>query len=385
MQFLIDFAASDPEFRQLLERAQQFPTVQGIVLDIDRWWLRAWACRQLSGGHGPDDSYFDADDHACRRHDDGAVVWPEPLKLSDVEGWLPFAWRNRRIRPGFSDERSPLSAKVCIRPLGSTGERHPTLDDLYIEGGRLQVTIEARSRAKLSSNPRKPYSPLLGGVSIGVGAADYGTLGVVMNDGKGRHYAVTCSHVVPYANQVFQPSQRDYSPSNTIGRSILATPLTACPAGVSCNPWSGIAAHEIDASLIELSAAHMTALMEVLDLGPLSGVMPRSSITPLQALEVMGRTSKYKAMRVGGLAVWYSFQHGGNDYCFKNLFEVESPYGAAGVIKSGDSGGPVCSPDANGTAWAGLIVGRDAFKGYASYSETVNQWLAGNGYHLSVV
>ena len=70
--------------------------------------------------------------------------------------------------------------------------------------------------------------------------------------------------------------------------------------------------------------------------------------------------------------------------CFRNLFEVELPYGTAGVIQLGDFGAPVCTPDATGTAWAGLIVGCDAFKGYAMYSETIDDWLVNRGFRLHV-
>lgn len=128
----------------------------------------------------------------------------------------------------------------------------------------------------------------------------------------------------------------------------------------------------------------MATILEVLDIGPLTGVALRASMSTCQPVEVMGRTSGRHVLQVGALAAWYNFSHNGQDYCFRNLFEVESPYGAAGLIQLGDSGAPVCTPVATGTAWAGLIVGRDAFKGYAMYSETIDDWLVGQSFHLRV-
>lgn len=389
MQFLIDFAAENREFSNLIERSLQFPAVQGVVLDIDRFWLRAWIERQVGSSSWIDDYfYFDRFGQFPALGNPfrfGGLVWPTPLTLTDVEKWKPDAWKWWLDRRGLGNEKSPIIAKVCLRPSASPEERIPNIAELAGEGMNLQVEIETRPRAVLSANPRKAYSPVLGGVSVGVGPTDYGTLGVTLKDTHGRLFALTCAHVAAQGSHVTQPARRDLPGAGILGPSILATQLTGSPPGTLCNPWSGATAHEIDAALIELSPTATTALLEVLDVGPLSGVLARASLSPRQTLEVMGRTSGFNSMQVGGLAAWYSFSHGGRDYCFKNLFEVESPYGAAGVIKLGDSGGPVCSPDGNGMAWAGLIAGRDAFKGYAMYSETVEQWLSSAGYNLAVV
>ncbi|MEM9153211.1 MAG: hypothetical protein AAGB19_22545, partial [Cyanobacteria bacterium P01_F01_bin.3] len=151
-----------------------------------------------------------------------------------------------------------------------------------------------------------------------------------------------------------------------------------------CNPWSGVVTNEIDASLIDLSPSATPAKLEILDIGPLSDVATRASVSTSQLSEVTGRTSGFNAMQVGALAAYYKFQIDGKSYCFKNLFEVESPFGAPGVIKRGDSGAPVCIDGASGKEWAGMIVGRDSFKGYAIFAETVMDWVKSEGYALSV-
>jgi hypothetical protein len=136
--------------------------------------------------------------------------------------------------------------------------------------------------------------------------------------------------------------------------------------------------------LIEIDTAAITSILEVLDIGPLSSVVSRSALSTAQAIEVMGRTTRYSTLQIGGLAAWYRFHRGGQYFCFKNLFEVESPYGSAGAIRAGDSGAPVCTADGSGTGWCGMIVGCDAFKGFAMYSETIQSWLTTKGYTLQV-
>lgn len=389
MQFLIDFATEDRDFLGLVERTLQFPTVQGVVLDVDRFWLRAWIEHQSGNPDWFDDYYYlerfgYSPGVTSGSRPFGGFVWPRPLTLGDVEKARPESWRWWLSRHGLGEEASPIIATICLRPSRNPEERIPTVAELA-GGGRLRVRIETRPRAQLSANPQKTHTPVVGGVSVGVGLDDFGTLGVILKDRQGSYFAITCAHVAPQGGHLYHPAKRDLGTASVLGTSVLATPLTPAPAGTLCNPWSGAAAHEIDASLIKLNPTPAFALLEVLDVGPLSGLLPRAMLSPMQSLEVMGRTSGFNTMQVGGLAAWYSFSHGENDYCFKNLFEVESPYASAGVIKLGDSGGPVCSPDSKGMAWAGLIAGRDSFKGYAMYSETVEQWLAAAGYTLTVV
>lgn len=395
MQFLIDFAAEDREFQEILRRASEFDTVQGVVLDVDRYWLGLWLLRERWGEERLDrwfSGYLEAIHQPWR--DFGSEwswglpkepsIFHRPLGAADVHNWRPLNWEYRLSRFGLPKEGLPLVVKVCLRPQASSEDRFPKLEQLQEDGGRLQVELETRSRARLSSDPRRAHVPLPGGVSIGVGATDYGTLGVVLTDGAGVYYGLTCSHVAGLGAQVVQPSIRDATSAIVIGRTVAATALTACPPGTKCNPWSGATPNEIDASLIQIDTNRVGVILEVLDIGPLTGVMPRASISTSQSVEVMGRTSKLNALQIGGLAAWYTFVHDGSAYCFRNLFEVESPYGTAGIIKLGDSGAPVCTPDDVGMAWAGMIVGCDAYKGYAMYGETVDKWTAGQGYALRV-
>ncbi|GAB2178263.1 hypothetical protein [Dongia sp. agr-C8] len=386
MQFLIDFAAEDQEFRGILERASKYPTVQGVVLDIERFWLATWQLRNRWGDnvaeHDPDDWLLWR--LAGRRMPAQPYFYPRPLRYDDLESWRPQSWQWFRRDMGFNPDGLPLVVKVCLRPQKSPDEPIPSATELRSPEGRLAVEVETRPQGRLSSNPRKPQTPLPGGVSIGIGATDYGTLSVVLKDAGGQRYAVTCAHVAAQANTVQHPAPRDSSKAAAIGTSILASTLAPCLPGQPCNPWSGVQPNSVDLSLIKIDASRVSSVLEVLDIGSLGGIAPRANLSTGQTVEVMARTSRYNQLQVGGLAAWYKFNHAGVHYCFQNLFEVESPYGTAGIIKSGDSGAPVCTPDASGTAWAGMIIGADSFKGYAVYAETMEAWIANQGYRLRV-
>jgi hypothetical protein len=386
VQFLIDFAAENQEFQNILERTASYQTVQGVVLDIDRSWLRAWQMRLRWGDRAAEDGpdYWQLWQWAEWWKPQTPYVFPTPLRFDELVSWRPAWWRQLRDRLGFDPEGLPLVVKVCLRPTQWPEEPVPTVEALRSREGGLAVEIETRPLARLSGNPRKPQTPLPGGVSIGVGATDFGTLGVVLKDGGGQHYAVTCAHVAAQAYAVQHPAPRDSSKAAVIGKSILASTLTPCAGGQPCNPWSGIQPNAVDLSLIQIDAAAAPSVLEVLDIGNLGGIAPRANLSTGQSVEVMARTSRYNQLQIGGLAAWYKFNHGATEYCFQNLFEVESPYGTAGIIRPGDSGAPVCTPDAGGTAWAGMIIGADSFKGYAVYAETMEAWLASHGFHLTV-
>ena len=54
-------------------------------------------------------------------------------------------------------------------------------------------------------------------------------------------------------------------------------------------------------------------------------------------------------------------------------------------MRDGDSGGWICSPDANGMGWCGMIVGDDRLHGYAIYFAAIEDWWRRQGLTLSVV
>jgi hypothetical protein len=397
MEYLIDFSETDEEFRRINERASGYPIVQGVVLDLDRDWLRAWQIQEKFGNafllrwaDFLEDWFFHGPMHRSRSPWLGILDFPEspaiysrPVEWKDIQRWRPPNWRWHQRLFGLPEDALPLVVKVCLRPRITPEEAVPTIEELKGGNERLRVELAPRAQAELSASPRQQHRPVLGGISIGKSANDFGTLGVILKNSDDRYYALTCSHVAARNDSVDQPAQRDRKKTTPIGKSVVSTTLLPCTSTTPCNPWSGVASNLLDLSLIELDS--VGARMEVLSIGGLSGIAPRSSLTTGQAVEVVGRTSGYNMLQIGGLAVWYRFMDANGYYCFRNMFEVESLYGCTRVIQKGDSGAPVCTPDSKGTAWCGMIVGCDAFKGFAIYSEPAMTWLGQQGYNLQPV
>jgi len=406
MQFLIDLAAEDGDIRRLSEFATQFATVQGIVLDVDPFWLDSWTLLESVGERTLQERVRGWIQWAWHHHGPGFMplasfiggasysripphrLYLRPLTLQALLKWRPPFWGEYSYFAGFpEDPRAlPIIVKVCVRP-STEKEEIPTAEALQERSNRFRVVIEVRTQAVLAANPRRKVSPLVGGVSIGkVGSTEFGTLGVILSDAGGKPFAITCSHVIDQQKiDVVQPSQGDSPKALPFGKRVAGTALQSCLGTAPCNPWSGTTTNEEDIALIEIDKSKTATALQILSIGALNGIVPRASISNGQSVEVMGRTTKHSYLAVGGLAAWYRMAHHGSFYCFKNLFEVQSPYGRPGSVKGGDSGAPVCTAQGAGNGWCGMIVGCDALKGYAMYSETIATWWKSNKYSLSVV
>jgi hypothetical protein len=380
MQYLIDFAENDSEVRRILEITAKYKTVQGVVVDLDRSWVLTWTIAARWGEQVLSNWIPWLTEPPGLRL---PRLLPRPIQSSDIETWRPPNWGQYQQKFGLKKDGPPWVVRVCLRPTISPDELVPTIEELRDSTGRVRVELETRSVARLASNPRKNYSPIQGGISIGVGPTDYGTLGLTLHDSAGKFYGLTCCHVAPKGAGVIQPAPRD-GRGVLIGRSIVATTLISCAANVACNPWSGANGHELDLALIEIANPSIGTQLEVLDIGPLSGITRRAAMSTGQPVEVMGRTTEFSSLQLGGLAVWYRLGSGKDTICFKNLFEVESPYGHIPAIKSGDSGAAVCAAGASGKEWCGMIVGSDMYKGFALYAETAKAWLDKNAKVLHV-
>ena len=172
MQHLIDFAESSEEFREIANLALNYDLVQGIVVDLDPFWLQAWRVAQRFGHdylawwvehpifHGGPEAYL------------------PPLDRSTVDQWRPPGWSSYGKGLQLADDPLPYVVKICLRP-GQGWEKIPHAGEFIPSSRRVRVVIETRPPATLRANPRKKRRPLVGGVSIGVGSNDFGTLGVI--------------------------------------------------------------------------------------------------------------------------------------------------------------------------------------------------------------
>ena len=123
MQYLIDFSERDEEFRRISERASGYPIVQGVVLDLDRAWLRAWQVQERFGSATLSRwaDYWDAWHFEGPRHDPGdygldsaaqhPTIYSRPLEWKDIERWRPpnSRWRQRLF--GLNEDAWPLGSE----------------------------------------------------------------------------------------------------------------------------------------------------------------------------------------------------------------------------------------------------------------------------------
>jgi hypothetical protein len=391
MQFLLDFTERDEEFRLVSRRAAEYRTVQGVFLEIDPDWLNGWRTMQhfrmrrlldrrflrlLGWRGGP----FGIGTILRRL---GPWDFPNPPTEKDIMRWRPPNWTIRHPSRSFREDLLPLIVRVRLRPIKEPDEAVPSVERLQEGINRLRVVIETTPQAFLCANPRRMCRPVVGGISIGISAGDFATLGAILKSENGESYAITCSHVAPAGSDVVQPSRHDSRKVQEVGKTVLSEQLIACLETDNCNEESATVANEIDASIVKLDPRCASAC-EVLEIGALNGVVKRAAISMGQSVHVMGRTSKHHLMQLGPVGSWVRLEHNGNLYCYKKVFLVASPFGKTGVIMGGDSGAPVCRPTKNGTGWCGMIIGSNIYNGYATFAQSNQEWWIRNGLRLSV-
>jgi hypothetical protein len=310
-------------------------------------------------------------------------VFPRPIFDKEILHWRPPAWNDRARWLSLSEASLPIVVKVCIRPAQSPDDRVPSVEALREGVDGLRVIVQTEPQSHLCANPRKKHRPLVGGISMGVGTSDFATLGIVLENGDGERFALTCAHAAAQNAAVLQPSHWDRRRATVIGNSVLATLLSPHSASDPCNNESGVPVNELDLSLIRINS-DVPSTREVLGIGALNGVVRRAVLSSGQTVEVIGRTSRYHTLQLGPLHFWQSQEHDGHWYCYKNLFKVQSPYRENDVIRGGDSGAPVCIASGSGKGFCGMIVGCDDYGGFAMFGESIQAWWEKNGYSLHV-
>jgi hypothetical protein len=133
-----------------------------------------------------------------------------------------------------------------------------------------------------------------------------------------QKYGVTCAHVMT-SGTVDQPAKVDSKRAAVIGIVSSHTPLQL-PVGL-CTLASISGVNTVDIALIEIDPS-TSADLEVLDIGPLTGITPIAKIGQGQLVEFTGRSSGNRTLRTGGLGVIYKLKWNGQDYCFQNVIQI---------------------------------------------------------------
>ncbi len=384
MQALINLAGEE-EFLRIATAAMERRDVQGITLHIDDLWLTEWNATHLFGDPGAYFREWFRSVGPIWRDLNGTAYFADspindhPVRLpgtKDLNQRMPF-WAARRDYLHLPTAL-PVILTICLRPEPKEIPR--------FESQRFQIAYEVRPLAQLSSNPKRLRRPLLGGLSAGVGTASYGTMGGVVRDigQNGRMFGVTCAHVMT-SGTVDQPAKIDRKNAARIGSVHSHSPLQSS-AGL-CTPASKNGLNSVDVALIEIDPS-VPANLEILDIGPLAGIIPIAKIGQGQAVEFTGRSSGNRSLKVGRLGVIYQYQKNGQTYCFQNVIQLNWPRFyqlTQRPVTAGDSGSWICAANGQGVGWCGMIVGEDRLHGYAVYAETIEDWWKQQGFSLSVI
>lgn len=403
MDYLIRFVERNEQVRSAINRATEYSSVQGVVLEIDPIWLKLWRLKETFGEdvvQRISRLYFRPYDFRLY----GLIEFPlilDSVSLLDQytensRYWIPrrpldeesLTWRPRyldiyyRTIWGQDIPELPLILKICL--YSTLSEELTQVPDFETVG--IPIIYETRPPAVLSANPKKSHRPILGGVSIGVGQND-GTLGGILKCSKpGKYYGLTCAHVTGNGNSnVEQPAKVDGTPSR-IGNVSYFSTLKPSTSNI-CNPYVQSNLNEVDAALIEIDSSIQSQL-KILQIGQVTGITPKARLTPGQAVELTGKTSGHRTLEIGGLGACYKFQDHNNTYCFRNLIELRYPSGVipsiSSPIQGGDSGAWVCIPSGQGYEWCGMVIGEDRRRGYAIFSEAIEDWWKNQGLTLTV-
>ena len=395
MDYFIRYAERK-DVQELIETAMEHGSVQGVVLEIDATWLIAWRLKETFGQERAE--------HLFRRYldflppfrflpSDRFFIWPQlsrywipsrSLSESDLK-WRPPYWDDyHKLFWDSPAPELPIIIKICLFPADS----HSETKIFTFENNELRIVFETRPPAVLYANKTK-YRPIVGGISIGAGQQGYGTLGGVLHDPSGQHYGLTCAHVVTGSNAIDQPAWFDGKTNAPIGQVIHTSSLKSCAANAPCSPWAtGAALNDMDASLIKIDS-NVVSKLEVLHIGKLSRITPRSKLTQGQVIEFAGRSSVHSTLELGGMGIVYRIKDIHNNwYCFQNLIELKQPSYWRNVISSpvdaGDSGAWVCVPAKQDYEWCAMVIGGDRFTGFAIPSETIENWWCNSLINMSL-
>jgi hypothetical protein len=278
-----------------------------------------------------------------------------------------------------SRRSSPMIMTVVHRPLrGSEQEgRNEESDDQaqlrtlvgLIRESAVPVRLEERPVARLA---------FAAGDGIQSTNKRSGTLGGVLQDSRAKKsYGVTCAHVAASGDTLHDSS------GALVGSCTADTAPVALTSGTVCDPvnlavpnpspGNGPDLNMLDSALIDLAIP--------ITMPQLAGVA--KSLSPGQNVTIRGASTGITRHRLGSLCLSYSFNQGGQDFCFRDAIEIWpvswAPFGGflgqmmSTVPTQGDSGAWVLTDD-QPAYWAGVFFGEDGYRGFAIRGSWVHSW-----------
>lgn len=361
-----------PELRRIITSAMDYKNVQGVVLEIDPDWLNTWKIYETYGYPSTENFYFAGYHYRNWRYDyELSKPWV-PRKPISKEDFKIFR-RNKSYPEEY--ENDPIVVKICLSPPSSNNVNNQI--ELFSE--KFRIIFETRPPCFLRGNI-SIERPIVGGISIGDSKKNTGTLGGIVADSNGHYYGITCAHVIESAinNDVYQPSLKDNSKADLIGKVKHYTSLTSSTNISLCNPYNTTSLiNELDIALIEIDAHNYAVTQEILGIGKLSSITTVKLLSQGQSVEMVGRSSGQKYLEFGGwVAAYRILDHQSNYYCFKNLIEIKQSGFLRNIysrpVDSGDSGAWIIN---DALEWSAMAIAGDRFTGFAIPSEQIETWI----------
>ncbi|HEX8663769.1 MAG TPA: hypothetical protein VF744_07035 [Beijerinckiaceae bacterium] len=335
-------AAEDEDVRTLVHAAAQLRPVQGVTIRPHPLWVQAmWRQNHADRlGYRRD---LDVLASGVLHPPDGDTSW-----VGRGLGETPDLWNDWL---GFLD--APTRAKVEYKPILVTvivraGAGRIAEVAIVVDMSAVPAVIEVRPQAELQ---------LATGDRIRVGAAS-GTAGGFLEDAAGgRHFAVTCAHVLGSVGAgVFDPA------GAAVGRCHGLTTLAANNGGLACDPVarpSGLSLNTLDAGLVELGVVPAP-----------TGLLPPSILRHGQRV-TLALKGGAMTFHIRSLAISMQLTAGANGYCYASLVELHS---AAGTTAGGDSGAWGHVLGGSGREWGVMAIGGDGISTFAVRAADVLAW-----------
>jgi len=386
MNYFLNFA-KHRDVQKIITRSAASNQVQGVVLEVDPFWMQLWKIRDKYGKDTVDrflqhfrrkEEFYDSRSFPfidLKNFFPGVSDAPyfKHLEEKDLD-WKPDIYEYYLNSIGVKKDKSPIVIKICLYPsMAGNNDRVPDLGD-----NNLRIQFETRPVARLTANKKK-YRPVKGGISIGSGADIHGTIGGILKNDK-TQYGVSCAHIFSINDSIDQPAYYDSSQYDRVGivkyKSNLLQSIHK-KSGKQLTDLSNI--NDVDIALIELDPL-IASQFEVHKIGIVNGFTKIEDLDQGQVVEFTGRKSGHRVLELGGFAVFYRVKdYGGNGFCFRNLIELKNSGFISSLMKSpvkgSDSGSWVCNSVGESYDWCGSIIGGDRFTGFMVPSEHSMNWI----------
>jgi hypothetical protein len=386
-QLLIRAENLRPGLQQLLSTPIIDNTVQGAVLELDRYWME-WFIWNLY--RRP----FDYEDRELTSYWLSRWSLFSPSRFDWDFNKHPPNWGEHCKAMGYPEGSNPLVVRVILNQQTKESGGHQANTDQFprsFEGYPLiyetrppLVALNTIERIRRSISDVFAHFGFTGGrqqsnaaISIGraVPTPTAGTLGGFLRDPvSGKQYIVSCAHVMGDAQtQVYTPGPYENRGMSEVGVvSFAELPPVQLP-GQACNLPAMPLAGRLDVAVAELSSDAQlpdTAAAQT----NLSTVRLAASMSPFQPVSFTGKMSGAVAAYLGGCTIWHSIRFADGFRCFGSLFEIVAPSGRPRPLaRGGDSGAWVVDHTLSAPSWNGMLISavQDGDRAYCCFAQHI--------------